>query len=96
MIYLVVGETGAYSDKGEWYVCYYKEESEADKLAQKLNKLCEKLHSVEYCDYRDYDDFPTADFSVQEVVEKVLDADQHFRMDYTGTRYYVEEVVKGE
>ena len=78
-IYLVVGETGEYSDHRDWYVGW-----SADK--DKAEALCHKC-SLEAQDFKRRDDADPCGY-----IDRAIPSDPDFQMDYTGTRYFVVEV----
>lgn len=78
-IYIVVGETGAYSDMYDWYVVAYKDKEKAEKRAYFCN-----TDAKDWYDRRDcgYDDPPPDTYA----------SDPHMCVDFTGTVYHVREV----
>ena len=77
-IYIVHGTTGEYSDRTEWIVCAYP-----SKVDAQAHVMCAQRHCPpEKEAYRSYVDGG----------ERLKNPyDPHFRMDYTGTYYYLTE-----
>lgn len=77
-IYVVIGQTGEYSDNTQWLVRAYKTEKEAQDFCLMAIKWAEEYHRK----YRRtiYAEHPLPDF------------DSGFKMDYTGTIYEYKEV----
>lgn len=92
IIYLVIGETGEYSDRSNWFVGWSHSEEVAEELchmcsleARKRKRLSDKNRDAYEKEYTTNSiDNPTA-------------YDPHFGMiRSTGTRYYVAEVTEIE
>ena len=77
MIYLVVGQTGEYSDYQEWNVRAFHDKVSAQALCGNLNEWCREknLHEA------------NKDWS-----RITCPLDPHFQCDYSGTKYIVAEV----
>lgn len=79
-VYVVMGDTGEYSDRTEWSVSAYLDESKAAAHVARLDAwLIENKVSRNHADvlvYEDRDKLRTPD-------------DPHFTSDYTGTRYLI-------
>ena len=73
-IYVVVGQTGDYSDNIQWLVRAYETEKEAQDFCLMAIKWAEKYHE-KYKGERIYDEHELPDF------------DPGFKTDYTGTTY---------
>ena len=78
-IYVVIGETGEYSDKMQWFVKAFKDSEEAEDF----RTMCQMIADA----YKN-------NFSYEDRFLLTLQSnnDPYFRMDYTGTYYTVEEV----
>ena len=81
MVYVVFGETGEYSDRSEWPVAAYSTgemaEARADSLAAKYRELTENGTII-------------TDYDQREAIETAMRIyDPEFRLDYTGTHWYV-------
>jgi len=87
MIYLVVGDTGAYSDYTQWNVCYYHDQEQAELHARLANDWLrgQKLHLTQESRMIPYED--------RQDVKNPFDS--ACEIDYTGTNYFVEEVAEG-
>lgn len=82
IIYVVMGETGEYSDRREWPVCAFSVEEDAQGLVKELKeKLLELKLSSEQED--------NIDKSNAKLMEEY---DPGFDISYTGSRYYYFEV----
>ena len=79
-IYVVIGETGEYSGRIEWFVCAYKEEELSEKHANLAHEYAKKWRE-HGCDPR-----PIGDYTFESPY------DSNAKMDYIGTEYRVEEV----
>ena len=77
IIYIVVGSTGEYSDRYEWYVCAYRDKQEAEIRVSECKKKAKEWESVRDNDFRGPPD-------------NHYECDPNMRMDYTGTDYYLE------
>lgn len=78
-IFLVIGVTGEYEDHHEWVVCAYRDIQSAHEHAKRADEEAKKI----------FQERPKENIS--SVHKTVLDESMH--IDYTGTHYYVEEVV---
>lgn len=79
-MFVVMGTTGEYSDRKEWLVCAYENETLARTHAEEAQKAAARL-TVQYGHYHRIELDDDA---------KKWDADMDF--DYTGTDYTVVEV----
>lgn len=82
-IWIVYGMTGEYSDRTEWWVDAWRSKDEAEQRVAQLDAAMRQ-----YGANRD-------DLQYEErkaVEDKMRALDQHFQMDYTGTRYGAGEV----
>ncbi len=86
-VYIVIGDTGEYSDRTEWPVIAYMDENKAVAHVARLDTwLVENKVSRNHGDvlsYEERDNLKTPD-------------DPHFSSDYTGTRYCVMAVDIGD
>lgn len=78
-IYVVMGSCGEYSDHITWQVAAYKTEEEARKH---VGKAAERFSELNLKYHEDVYTIPKGE----------NEYDPYMRVDYTGTRYYVEEV----
>lgn len=77
MIYLVVGDTGEYSDHTQWNVCYYTNRKDAEEHARKANVRAKELRPDRWKPGRganQYDpnmrlDYTGTSYGVEEVAE---------------------------
>lgn len=85
--WLVIGGTGEYSDRSDWYVAIFFDEAQANAYCQKLEDWCraQKVH-VSTRDVLAY----------TERSELRCPLDPRFSCDYTGTEYFVRPVAVGE
>lgn len=82
-IYIVGGSTGEYSDRSEWVVCAYTNESDAQAHVTKATeyaKAWEAFLKTDECIDMDWSDKEAA-------MKKANPVDPAFDCDYTGTRY---------
>jgi hypothetical protein len=75
-VFVVVGSTGEYSDHMEWNIAAYITKEEAEQHRDLANEFAK---GKEKLDWRE-----------QEKLKNPYDPDM--KIDYTGTRYYVNEV----
>ena len=80
-IYLVTGTCGEYSDRSEWYVCWYPTLAEAEAHVALCRAQVSELGEEGRYDY--------------DKQKKIMTADPYFQSDYTGTEYAVCEVERG-
>lgn len=78
-IYIVMGSAGEYSDHITWQVAAYNTEDEAEKHVEKAAERFRELNLKYHED-------------IYAIPKGENEYDPHMRVDYTGTRYYVEEV----
>lgn len=84
IIYVVIGTTGEYSDRGEWLTRAFASEGEAKAYVEFLGVERQKLAPLDV--YLDYED--------RQRVEQVMQAhDPGYQEDYTGTRWFVTPVA---
>ena len=76
-IYLLIGSTGEYSDKMEWFLRAYRDVTAANDECEKLNKLAEGLEKLPWEDRE------------KAVHERLMPHDAHAQCDYTGVWYSV-------
>ena len=76
-IYVVMGTTGKYSDRTEWLVAAYSNEKEAQKHIELATEKANEEFEKYRKDVYKYD--PKNEY------------DKGMAMDYTGTRYFLEE-----
>lgn len=84
--FIVVGETGEYSDAQWWLVRAFDERGPAESFCKVLNDwLCENEISTAF------------DSKIDHRKRRSLKCphDPQFQLDYTGANYYVTEVPKG-
>lgn len=82
-MFVVVGSTGEYSDRQEWFVAAYDSEAKAQQHVLALDAWlrANRLHQDDDVDYLSADSRGV-----------VCPLDQSFSCDYTGTRYHVDPV----
>lgn len=85
-VYVIFGCCGEYSDYREWAVKAYESEEEADKEADRLQELSDKLVK----EHR----HPEAAYLLDEpkIKELMKDDDPDWITDYTGTGYWYEAI----
>lgn len=84
-VHIVIGTTGEYSDRYEWPVKAFLDVNRArDLVARASESAREYLDTVGYVFGGDAD------------LSKVNPHDPHFKMDYTGTTYFVMTVELDE
>lgn len=76
LVYVVMGETGEYSDHREWPVSAYLHEDEAKEIVLALHVWLRE-NEADRTNYRYAETRPACPL------------DPNFETDYTGTRYYV-------
>lgn len=86
-VFVVMGETGEYSDRKEWPVIAYLDEASAKNHVLALDAWLRE-HRM----HMDGTDFLQYEFRQN---KPATDLDSSFEVDYTGTRYYVMEVSLG-
>lgn len=79
-IFLVIGTTGEFDDYHEWVVCAYRNIESAQAHAKLANEDAKKRFS----------DRDRGSGIVQRVDSPL---DPGMQIDYTGTTYYIEEIV---
>lgn len=77
--YVVMGQTGEYSDHHEWPVCWTADKVWAELLVERLQRASEHWWVVNGKDRYRYTQMQKPDF------------DPKFDRDYTGTTYYIVE-----
>lgn len=82
-IYVVMGQTGEYSDHHSWPVCAYASEEDAERHA--VAAAARALRIKREDDARDH----TMRWDKGWIAEQMGGLDPDIRMDYTGTDYYV-------
>ena len=75
-VWIVIGETGVYSDYSEWNVAAYPNEEEANKHRDAAQAEAEKVNGKDY--------------TIRNGFKNAYDS--QFASDYTGTHYRVEMV----
>lgn len=88
--YLVYGTTGEYSDRCEWFVAVSLNKDYAEQLAIRLNGLCEGVKRCYHWE-KEFDELDE-DSEWRKVGKELLELDPQFMVDYTGTKYYVDEI----
>jgi hypothetical protein len=84
-IYVVVGQTGEYSDRTDWYVCAYLDEAKATKHADEAMKWA--VQNEEKCSEMTYEtDYYSEDFTFGNPW------DEDMQMQSRRTDYYVAAV----
>lgn len=83
-IYVVIGETGEYSDHSLWHVRAFDVEDEADAFAKRLNDRAESLGISESLGY-----FNLEQEEKVQAIEDMKDLDPECWADYTGVGYGV-------
>lgn len=86
-IYIVLGNTGEYSDFKEWIVCAYKDEVKAKNRVIELETLLKSFK--DQCKESDFRYDYEVGMQVQEEMRK--SGDPRCEIDYTWTRYHYEE-----
>lgn len=82
-IYVIVGRTGEYSDRVEWMVEAW---STKEKAVERIKFLEEKLLELGAKDER-------TPYEERDKIEEIMNQyDPSFRLDYTGTSYYLDAV----
>ena len=81
-IYVVVGQTGEYSDAQEWLVCAHTTKKEAEDRIKSLYALAKK-HGVCKTGY-----FTSTKHEKLEAFRNAAGGDPNAKLDYTGIRYY--------
>lgn len=76
-VWVLFGATGEYSDRSEWTVCAYQNESDARADCTALNVLARGLEGLSW---RERD---------AAMAERLQPHDANASADYTGTEYYV-------
>lgn len=79
-VFVVVGQTGEYSDRDEWFVCAYADELMAQEHVRLAGARANEIFAASEKDEHPWE---VRGNSVNE-----YDPDAN-RMDYTGTTYYV-------
>jgi hypothetical protein len=87
-IYAVIGTTGEYSDRTEWHVCGYINREKADKHAD-IAKIWAHEQFEKHIKVHKYRLYECNWDTIRELVSPY---DKDFKMDYTGTDYYVVEI----
>lgn len=77
-IFLVMGSTGEYDDYKEWVVCGYREFESAEHHAKMANEDAAKFF---------------AENNGKTFIKPKSAFDENMHIDYTGTRYFIEETV---
>jgi hypothetical protein len=77
-LYVVMGTTGEYSDRREWPVCAYEDETTAQKHVQHATDAAQRL-MASVASYYD----------VTDAMRQANIYDTHVEFDYTGTRYFL-------
>lgn len=77
-IYLVIGQTGEYSDQVKWYLRGFTKLKDANKLVKLAQEEADKI-------------FKYQDGKFWNVIKRNK-YDKQMRMDYTGTTYKIEKV----
>jgi hypothetical protein len=85
-IYVVVGETGEYSDHSDWYVAAFLRKEKAEEFKVALNKRLNELGCLNNRPAGWYDIADDITAAMQQM------GDRQFRCDYTGTSYGVVEM----
>ena len=78
--YIVMGTTGEYSDRCEWTVRVFKDETEATDFIGSLEEVYRSFKSIS--SWREED----------ACLEAMTSLDPNFECDYTGTSWYYIEV----
>jgi len=87
-IYVVVGDTGEYSDHHQWLVCAYMSEELAQARVIELETLMKTLGAVADAEWEERE-------LAMDKMRKHEHGDQFFNIDYTGTTYsYIEIELK--
>jgi len=84
-IYIVMGSTGAYSDRTDWAVVAYESKELAEQHVINAQTEAKKIQTMKegLDDRHSYDSDPRS----------INKWDKGMMMDYTGTHYYWNEVV---
>jgi len=92
-IYVVKGSTGEYSDRTEWLVKAFRTEQEAKDHIIAV-EVYMKMHGINLDGNVSNNDATGVSMSRWDMVQSVEGnpVDPNFQLDYTGTRYYVEQV----
>jgi len=83
-LWMVVGSTGEYSDRGEWAVMAYRKKADAEAHQKAASEEAFKLGASQDCRQVTYDPWDS------EAVKNRFDPGM--RVQYTGVGYYVREV----
>lgn len=83
-VWIVMGSTGEYSDRGEWVVEAHANEDAAQARVVRLEALLREVGGADgqRLDYHARD-------AAAEVVRKHPEGDPECAIDYTGTRYWL-------
>lgn len=82
-VYVIVGETGEYSDRSVWIVKAFANEENAKEFVIKATEKAKEIYLLD----RDLS------WEESEKLIKSNEYDPFFKMNYTGTSYYYEEVL---
>lgn len=82
-VYIVMGETGEYSDQNIWTVKAFSDQLKAEQFMDECNKESDKI----FYEYKKYN---------TPRLELKHSLDPNFEIDYTGTSYFVTKVELGE
>jgi hypothetical protein len=85
-IYVVMGETGEYSNRGEWPVLAFFDEAEAKERVIAASRRAKEIEARK--DHRLS--------SYRASLHGLNEYDPKMDMDYTGTRYYIMTVTLSE
>ena len=83
-IFVIIGETGEYSDRSEWLVRAVRTEDRAQKFIRELEFTYRSVQAKGYGSQRE------KDAATRKCMSKL---DPDFSEDYTGTSYYYGEVT---